>query len=75
MLRVGEIVFPREEHTNWLSNTKWSVLKPYIYMSNMQTEQVIYRNIYVYTYMHATIIGEKRDYTFKSEKGGLCGRV
>jgi hypothetical protein len=29
----------------------------------------------VYTYMHATIIGEKRDYTFKSEKGGLCGRV
>jgi hypothetical protein len=22
-----KIIFPKEEHTNWLSNTKWSVLK------------------------------------------------
>ena len=29
MLRVGEIILPRGEHTNWLSNTKWSVLKTY----------------------------------------------
>jgi hypothetical protein len=21
--RTGEIVFPKEEHANWLSNTKW----------------------------------------------------
>lgn len=26
MLRMGESL-PREEHPNWLSNTKWSVLK------------------------------------------------
>jgi hypothetical protein len=27
MLRLGEIVLPRQHHTKWLSNTKWSVLK------------------------------------------------
>lgn len=27
---AGEIVFPREEHTSWLSNTEWSALKTYI---------------------------------------------
>ena len=25
----GEMVFPWDEHTNWLSNTDWSVLKAY----------------------------------------------
>lgn len=29
-LRVGEMVSPREEHSNWLSSTKWSSLKIYI---------------------------------------------
>lgn len=27
MLRVGEMIFPREEHTNWLFNTKCSTLR------------------------------------------------
>lgn len=27
---MGEIVFSKEERTNWLSNTEWSVLKTYI---------------------------------------------
>lgn len=26
MLRVGEIVIPSVEHTNWWSNIKWSIL-------------------------------------------------
>lgn len=30
MWRAGEIVFPREEHTNWLFNTNWSAPKTYI---------------------------------------------
>jgi hypothetical protein len=29
MLKVGEMVFPREEHSSWLFNTKWSALKMY----------------------------------------------
>ena len=30
ILRPGEIVFYREEHTNWLANTKWLALKTYM---------------------------------------------
>lgn len=30
MLEVGEIALLKEEKTNWLSNTKWPVLKTYI---------------------------------------------
>jgi hypothetical protein len=30
MLRPGEIAFLRKKHTNWISNTKWSILKTYI---------------------------------------------
>lgn len=55
MLRVGEIVIPREEHTKWLSNAKWSVLKTHT--SNIvHTEQVILRNTYANTYMYVTTI-------------------
>jgi hypothetical protein len=58
---VGEIVLPREEHTNWLSNTKWSALKPHP-SSSMQTEQGIVRNEYVYRYisMRAITINERK---------------
>jgi hypothetical protein len=34
-LGVGEMVFLREEHTTWLSNAKWSVLKMYIQVTHM----------------------------------------
>lgn len=27
--RMGETVFSRDEHTNWLPNTRWSALKTY----------------------------------------------
>lgn len=40
-----------------------------------QTEKVICRNIYVYTYMHETMISEKSGKEFKRELGeGLQGR-
>lgn len=29
-LEVGKVVFPREEHTNWLSIAKWSALNAFI---------------------------------------------
>jgi hypothetical protein len=43
MLRLREIVFSifsKEEHTNWLSNTKWSALKIYTYSHVIQIKQV-----------------------------------
>jgi hypothetical protein len=42
MLRVGEIVFLKEESTNWLCNTKRSVPKAYIYVTAIETEQVMF---------------------------------
>ena len=41
-LREGEIVFSREDHTNWLSNIE------NIQTSNIQIEHVMFRNICVY---------------------------
>lgn len=38
MFRVGEIVYPREEHTNLLSNTKLSDPKT---NNSIKTEQVL----------------------------------
>lgn len=50
---MREIAFPREEHANWLPNTKVSTEN--IYVSNIvQTKQVVLRNIYVllHTFMY-----------------------
>lgn len=44
MLSVGKIVFLREEHTNWLSITKWSALK-YIYI---YTLFILNKKFYLY---------------------------
>lgn len=41
MLKVGEIVLLREEHTNYLSNTKCSPLETY-------TQATLYRSRMVY---------------------------
>ena len=44
-------------------------------MSNIQTEQVIFRNIcvYVYTYIHVTIISRKGTMNLKESKKELLG--
>lgn len=54
----------------------WSTLKTYTQIT-FQTEQVIFRNIYVYTYayIHVTMISEKRDYKFEREQEELDGKV
>lgn len=47
-LGAGEEVFPREEHTNWLSSVKMS------FPENRHThymEQVLLGKIYLYTYI------------------------
>jgi hypothetical protein len=51
-----EVILPREGHSNYLSSVKRSALKTHI--SNIRSEWVIFRNIYIYTYMymHAMIV-------------------
>lgn len=50
----GEIVFPREELTNWLYNTKWSLLKKYGQVTlyrlgcTQTSRNICLANIYIY---------------------------
>lgn len=58
---MEEVVFPREGHTNWLSNAKWSAWKTSIQVTLFRVKQVVsrYLGIYMYVLMHiyaATII-------------------
>lgn len=49
---------------------------PSIRTSNiMQSKQVIFRNLCVYTYMHTIAIREKRVHESEGEWGGLYERV
>lgn len=65
MLPEGEVVFPREEHTNWFSNAKWSDF-------NIQIQLTLYslRRLYVGIYMHVTMISEGRG-SLKEYMGGI----
>ena len=52
---MEETVFPREEHTSWLSNTKWSVLKMYVYtvtLDRLSSLYFIFRNTHTHTHTH-----------------------
>lgn len=74
MLRVGERVFPREKHTNWLSNTKLSALKTYMQITLYRRVGCIYilSNVHVHMhidmYIYARTIKEKQSH---KSKGGL----
>ena len=49
-----------------------------IHTSNIiQTEHIIFRNIFVYTYsyMHITTISEKRGHEFEREQGRVYGKI
>lgn len=52
MLTVGELAFPREEHTTWLSNTKGTALKTYIQVTLYRLKRTY---MYVYKYVHVYI--------------------
>lgn len=47
MLRAGETVLPGEEHANWSSNTKWSVLKMYLQVTVHRSS--IFKKMHVHT--------------------------
>lgn len=52
---MGDIVFPGEEHTDWLHNTKLSALKTFVRVASYG-ERVIFRKILVYTSTYATAV-------------------
>ena len=41
----------------------------------MDSEQIIFRNMYVYKYMHTLTINERRGYEYDTEQGGVYVRV
>lgn len=45
------MVFPREEHIYWLSNTKWSVLKK-THKIILYKQSKLYLQIYTYAHTH-----------------------
>lgn len=70
MLRVGEIVFSKEEPIIWLSSTKWPTLKTYL--------QAILHSwnrscLVTYLYMHEITINE-RAHEFEGKQRGVYGR-
>lgn len=59
MLKVKEMFFPIEEHTNWLPDQM--VIPEHIHTSGIiQAEQVIFKNMSYSTYMNAMKINGKK---------------
>lgn len=68
-LGAGEVVFSREEHTKCLPSAKWSSSEN-IHTSNIWTDQVIFRNIYVNNiYIYACSNNERRGREFEGKWG------
>lgn len=57
---MGEVTFPREEYTTWLSNAKGPALKICIQVISYRLN-VLYIRIYmdVHIYMHVIISGKE----------------
>lgn len=74
MLRVREMVFPREEHAYWLSNIIWLAMKACIQLTLLN--RLYYKCIctYRYIYVHVTTVNEKRGYNYEREQGRAYGR-
>jgi hypothetical protein len=48
---MGEIVFPREEHINWLSHTKWSALKIHKQATLSSLSRLYLLSMYIYIHI------------------------
>ena len=74
MMREGEMVFSREEHTTWFYNTKWAAWK---HTSNIiQAKKAILGNEYEYTYAYVHAITTKLEViNLKREQWGENGRI
>jgi hypothetical protein len=59
----GRGVFPREEHTNWLSNAKWSTLKRYLQVALYRLNR-LYLGIYESIHICMQLAGKNRGNEF-----------
>jgi hypothetical protein len=77
MLRLGELVFFIEEHTYWLSNTKWSAMRTYIQIASYELNRLYLGNTCIYTCICAYINNFlKGGHEFeKEQQKGVYGRV
>ena len=77
MLRMGEIIFSREEHTNWLTIQYQMVNLENIIQVTLYRLQVIFSNVHNMhvQYVCAATINEKRGHEFEREQGRLYGRA
>lgn len=74
MLRVGETVFSRKEHTNWISNQMVSPGNTHN-CGIISTEQFTFRNMYAYTYTLMFAVKKKKGYELKIEQEGIYRRI
>lgn len=58
MVGMGETSLPQEEHTSWLSNTRWSAQNNII-QSDQAEFMYLKINMYTHTCMYATNNGKK----------------
>lgn len=73
---MGNIVFSKKEHTDWLSNTKWLALKTNIYTCNIKQYKKGWRDssaIKIARLTNKQKINEKRGHNFENEQGRICG--
>lgn len=62
-LRAGEIVSPREEHTNCLANMKWAALKTHIWLTLHRLNR-LYLCMYMYIYVLNRYIYVLNEYVY-----------
>lgn len=75
MLKVGEKVFPTEEHSDCLSKSKQSAIKTYICVTLYKLSSLCLEYMCICIYSFACNNNEKRGNKFAREKGGISGKV
>lgn len=67
----------RTYNTYWFSNTKWSILKTYTYMSIIKTEQFVFIHLDICMYFIHIYAStkEKEAMNLNSSKGTYMGRL
>lgn len=71
---MGEVVFPREEHANWLFSDKQSAMKTCIEVTLYRLNR-LYLEISMYVCTHTLKqLMDQRGHGFEGEQGGVYGR-
>lgn len=74
MMGIGEVLIPKEEHTNCFLSAKWSSLETSLQVILWGLSK-LYLGIFICIYTYAITISEKIDHDFESERVGVCQKV